>query len=219
VTSFLREEGANPATDARLARFWQPIEAAASFLATASSQEMSGALADLVHRLAGDLVPRLHAEECVLLPLVSTERQASPPVGLNPGGVSRLAETLSTFALRLTDSDMRRVHLLASTLLTVLGEQRQAEAALVARIRALQVAGRDGPVLGDRLEVEARASRASQFFVSAAGRLPTEAWVLRKNPKPVRMGRIAHGRASPVGDLIAVLEPEQFGLGPKGEKS
>jgi hypothetical protein len=219
MASFLGEKEANLSTDARLARFWQPIEAAASFLATSSSQEMRGALADLVHLLAGDLVPRLHAEERVLLPLVSTERQASPPVGLNPAGVSRLAETLSTFALRLTDSDLGRVHLVASTLVTLLGEQRQAEAALVARIRALPRAGCDGPLLGDRLEVEAQASRASQFFVSAAGRLPTEAWVLRKNPKPPRIGRIVHGRASPVADLIEVLELEQAGPGSQGEKS
>jgi hypothetical protein len=217
--SFPREEEADLATDARLARFWQPIETAASFLATLSPQEMTGALSDLVHLLAGDLVPRLHAEERVLLPLVSTERQACPPVGLDPAGVSRLAETLSTFALRLTDSDMGRVQLVASTLVTVLGEQRQAEAALVALIRALPAAGRDGPLLGDRLETEAQASRASQFFVSAAGRLPTEAWVLRKNPKPPRMGPIEHGRASPVADLIDVLEPEQAGPGPQGDKA
>ncbi len=219
MTSLLREEEANLASDAGLARFWQPIEAAASFLATSSSEDMPGALADLVHLLAGDLVPRLHAEERVLLQLISTERRASPPVGLDPAGVSRLAETLSTFALRLTDSDMGRVHLVASTLLKVLGEQRHAEAVLVARIRALPAAGRDGPLLADRLEAAAQASRASQFFVSAAGRLPTEAWVLRKNPKPSRMGRIAHGRASPVADLIEVLGPEQAGLGSQGAKS
>ena len=91
-------------------------------------------------------------------------------------------------------------------LLTVLGAQRQAEATLLARIGALPAADRCAGVLGDRLEKEAKASRASQFFVSEADRLPTEAWVLRYNQKPARIGRIARGTTSPVADLVAVLE-------------
>jgi hypothetical protein len=91
-------------------------------------------------------------------------------------------------------------------LLTVLGRQRQAEANLVARIRALPAADRRADGLGKRLEEEAQASRASQIFVSEADRLPTEAWVLRHNPKPARIERVAPGRTSPVADLVAAIE-------------
>jgi hypothetical protein len=206
VTAVLSEAKVNAATAVGLARFWQPIEAAAKSLATVSVQNLPGTMASLVNLLAGDLVPRLRAEENVLLPLVSTERQSGPSVGLNHADVSRLAETISTFALRPAGSDVGRVHRIASTLLAVLGEQRQAEARLVARVRALPAAGRGAAVLGDRLEEEAQASRASQFFVSPADRLPTEAWVLRQNPKPARLEGIAQDRTSAVADLVAVLE-------------
>jgi hypothetical protein len=189
-----------------LAGFWLPIEAAASSLETASVEGLPGAMAGLVDLLAGDLIPRLHAEESVLLPLLSTQGLASHQVGVDHAAVSRLAETISTFALRPSVSDVDRVRRIASRLLTVLGKQREAEARLVARVCTLPAADRDAAALGDRLEEEARASRSSQFFVSPAKRLPTEAWVLRQNPKPVRLGVVAHERTSAVADLVAVLE-------------
>ncbi len=205
MTPFL-DEGVNGAGDGGLARFWQPIEAAASSLATAPAQNLPAAIAGLVHLLAGDLIPRLRAEESVLLPLVLAEQQPSSPVGLNHADVSRLAETISTFALRLSVSDVGRVHRTASTLLTVLGVQRAAEARLVALVRTLPAADRGGTMLGDRLEQQAQASRASQFFLSPADRLPTEAWVLRDNPKPARLEGVAQDMTSAVADLVAILE-------------
>lgn len=208
MTPNLGETQTNATIAVGLARFWQPIEAAAKSLAAVSVQNLPGAIAGLVNLLAGDLVPRLRAEESVLLPLVSTERQSGPSVRLNHADVSRLAETISTFALRPTVSDIGRVHRIASRLLAVLGEQRQEEARLVARVGALPAAERLAADLGDRLEEVAQASRASQFFVSAGDRLPTEAWVLRTNPKAPRLGRIAQDRSSAVADLVAVLESE-----------
>ncbi len=206
MTPFLSEARVKAEPDGELARFWQPIEAAAAYLATVSARNMPGATADLVNLLAGDLVPRLRAEETVLLPLVSTESQSGPRAGLNHTDVSRLAETISTITLRPTVSDLGRLHRIASKLLAELGEQRRAEARLVARVLALPPAHRGTAVLADRLEEEALASRASQFFVSAADRLPTEAWVLRTNPKAARLGGIAPDRMSAVADLVAALE-------------
>ncbi|HEX9097792.1 MAG TPA: hypothetical protein VF990_17020, partial [Candidatus Dormibacteraeota bacterium] len=136
----------------------------------------------------------------------STELESGRSIALNCAGVSRLTETISTLALRPTVSDIGRIHRTASALLSLLAEQRQAEATLVTRIRALPVADRRAGVLGERLEEEAQASRASQFFVSEADRLPTEAWALRHNPKANRIGRVAQSRASPVADLVAVLK-------------
>lgn len=200
------EATGNAVAARELARFWLPIEAAADSLGTVSEDDLPGAMATLVDRLAGDLVPRLRAEESVLLPLVSTAGPASRSVGLDHAAVSRLAETISTFALRLTASDVGRVHHVASTLIAVLGEQRQAEAVLVELIGALPAADWNAADLRDRLEQEAQASRASQFFVSPADRLPTEAWALRQNPKPIRLRGIAKGRTSAVADLVVVLE-------------
>ncbi len=196
----------NAATDGGLARFWQPIEAAAQSLATASPQTVRAVLTNLVDLLAGDLIPRLRAEEKVLLPLVSTELESGGSIGLNHADVSRMTETLSILALQPRVSGMGRIRSTAPKLLTVLGRQRQAEAMLVARIRALPAAGRSTGVLVDRLNEEAQASRAGQMFVSDADRLPTEAWVLRHNPKPVGIGRLAPGRTSPVPDLVAAIE-------------
>jgi len=193
------------AIDDRLAGFWQPIEAAAESL-TASPQTLSAVLANLVDLLAGDLIPRLRAEEEVLLPLVSAELEPSRSPALNCAALSRLTETISTLSVRPTASDIGRVHRTASALLALLAEQRQAEATLVARIRASPATGRGVGSLSGRLEEEAQASRESQFFFSEADRLPTEAWVLRHNPKAARIGRVAPGRTSPVADLIAVLE-------------
>ena len=196
----------NTAAAGELARFWQPIEAAAESSATAPPQALRALLTNLVDLLAGDLIPRLRAEEKVLLPLVSTELESGGSIGLHCAGVSRLTETISTLALRPTVSEIGQIHRTASALLALLAEQRQAEATLVARICALPAADRCAGVLGDRLEKEAHASRASQFFVSEANRLPTEAWVLRHNPKAVRIGRVAQSRISPVADLVAVLK-------------
>jgi hypothetical protein len=196
----------NAATDGGLARFWQPIEAAAASLATAPPQTLRTVLTNLVDLLAGDLIPRLRAEEKVLLPLVSTELESGRSIGLRCAGVSRLTETISTLALRPTVSEIGRIHRTASVLLALLAGQRQAEAMLVARIRALPAADRCAGVLSDRLEEEAHASRGSQIFVSEANRLPTEAWVLRHNPKAARIGRVAQSRTSPVADLVAVLK-------------
>jgi hypothetical protein len=175
-------------------------------LSTVSVQDLPGAMESLVNLLAGDVVPRLHAEEHVLLPLVSTERQPGRSVGVNHVDVSRLAEAISTFALRPAVSDLGRIHRVASTLLVVLGEQRHAEARLVERVRVLPAADRGAAGLGNRLEQEAQASRASQLTLSPAGRLPTEAWVLRQNPKPDLLGSIAQGRTSAVADVVALLE-------------
>ena len=191
----------NVANDPRLARFWEQIEAAAESLATASPQTLSAVLTNLVDVIVGDLIPRLSAEERVLLPLVSTEPESGRSIGLNPADVSRLTETISTLALRPSVSELGRIRRTALKLLTVLGQQREAEARRVGRIRALPPADLWAGALGDRLENEAHASRASQFFVSEADRLPTEAWVLRHNPKASRIGRIAQGRPSPVADL------------------
>ena len=196
----------NAAAGRGLAGFWKPIEAAADSLTTASAQTLPAVLTNLVDLLAGDLIPRLRAEEKVLLPLVSAELESGRSTGLNCADVSRLTETISTLAARPTASDVGRIHRTASTLLAVLAGQRQAEATLVARIRALPAGDRCAGSLSDRLEEEAQASRASQFFVSEADRLPTEAWVLRHNPKAAWIGRVASGRASPVADLVAVLE-------------
>jgi hypothetical protein len=196
----------NEAIDGGLAGFWQPIEAAAESVATASPQTLRAVLTNLVDLLAGDLIPRLRAEEKVLLPLVSAELELGRSIGLNCAGVSRLTETISTLGVRPTASDIGRINRTASTLLAVLTRQRQAEATLVARIRALPAADRCPGVLSDRLEEEAQVSRANQFFVSEADRLPTEAWVLRHNPKAAWIGRVAPGRTSPVTDLVAVLE-------------
>ena len=192
--------------DGGLARFWQPIEAAAESLVTASPQTLPAVLANLVDLLAGDLIPRLRAEEDVLLPLVSAELEPSRSPALNCAALSRLAETISTLSARPTASDIGRIHRTASALLALLAEQRQAEATLVVRIRASQAAGRCVGSLSSRLEEEAQASRESQLFFSEADRLPTEAWVLRHNPKAARIGRVAPGRTSPVADLVAVLE-------------
>ncbi|MGA7911496.1 MAG: hypothetical protein WCC30_08110 [Candidatus Dormiibacterota bacterium] len=196
----------NAAIDGGLARFWQPIEAAAESLATASPQAMRAVLTNLVDLLVGDLIPRLRAEEKVLLPLVSTELESGGSIGLQCANVSRLTESISTFAGRPPVSDIGRIHRTASALLALLAGQRQAEATLVARIRTLPAADRSAGALSDRLEEEAQASRASQFFVSEADRLPTEAWVLRHNPKAAQIGRVAPGRTSPVADLVAVLK-------------
>ncbi|MFI5387981.1 MAG: hypothetical protein ACHQ50_17885 [Fimbriimonadales bacterium] len=162
-------------------------------------------MGNLVNLLANDLLPRLRAEEIVLLPLFSTEQQSSHEEGLDSGKVSRLAEAISALAVRPTASDTKRVQRVVSAVLTVLGEQRQAEARLVGRIRALPASDRGAAGLGDRLEAEAQASRMSQFFISEADRLPTEAWVLRHNPKPARIGLVARSGPSPVADLVAVL--------------
>ena len=194
------------ATDGALAGFWQPIEAAAESLAAASAQTLPAVLADLVDLLAGDLIPRLRAEETVLLPLVSAELEPGRSTGLNCDGVSRLTETISALADRPTASDVGRIHRTASRLLGMLAEQRQAEATLVVWIRALPTAARRAGSLTDRLEEEAQAARASQFFISEADRLPTEAWVLRHNPKAARIRRLAPRRTSPVADLVAVLK-------------
>ncbi len=196
----------NVATDGGLAGFWQPIEAAAESLAAASPQTLRAVLTNLVDILAGDLIPRLRAEEKVLLPLVSTELDSGGSIGLHCAGVSRLTESISTLAGQPPASDIGRIHRTASALLALLAGQRQAEATLVARIRALPAADRCAEALSDRLEEEAEASRASQFFVSEADRLPTEAWVLRHNPKAAQIGRVAPGRTSPVADLVAVLK-------------
>jgi hypothetical protein len=198
----------NAAADGGLAGFWQPIYAAADSLATASPQTLRAVLTNLVDLLAGDLIPRLRAEEKVLLPLVSAELAPGRSTNLNCAGVSRLTETISTLAVRPAALDIGRIHRTASTLLALLAGQRQAEAMLVARILALPAGDRCAGSLSYRLEEEAQASRASQFFVSEADRLPTEAWVLRHNPKAARIGRVAPGRTSPVADLVAVLESE-----------
>ncbi|HSP09594.1 MAG TPA: hypothetical protein VLU92_08370 [Candidatus Dormibacteraeota bacterium] len=163
-------------------------------------------LTAIVEVLAADLIPRLRAEEKVLLPLVSTSLEPGTSKGLSCAEVSRLTETISTLGARAAVSDSGRIQSIASTLLAVLEEKRLAEATLVARVRALPVADHGAGSLGDRLEEEAHAARASQFFVSEADRLPTEAWVLRDNPKSARIGRLAPGRTSPVADLVAVLE-------------
>ena len=199
----------NTATDGGLARFWQPIEAAAESLTTASPQTLPAVLTNLVDLMVGELIPRLSAEEKVLLPLVSIESESSGSIRLNHADVSRVTETLSTLALQPPVSGAGPIRRTASMLLTVLGRQRQAEATLVARIRALPAADRRAEGLGKRLEEEAQASRASQIFVSEADRLPTEAWVLRHNPKPARIGRVAPGRTSPVADLVAAIESAQ----------
>ena len=196
----------NAANDPGLARFWQPIEAAAQSLAAASLQTLPAMLTNLLDRLVGDLIPRLRADERVLLPLVSTQPASGGSASLDPPDVSRLTEALSTLALRPPISELGRIHRTASMLLTVVRQQRQAEARLVARIRNLPAADRCAEALGGRLEEEARASRASQIFVSEADRLPTEAWVLRHNPKLARIGYVAQGRASPVADLVAAVE-------------
>ena len=194
------------ATDGGLAGFWRPIEAAADSLATASPQTLRAVLTNLVDLLAGDLIPRLRAEEKVLLPLVLTELAPGRSTNLNCVGVSRLTETISTLAVQPAALDIERIHRTASALLALLAGQRQAEATLVARIRTLLAGDRCSGALSDRLEEEAQASRAGQFFVSEADCLPTEAWVLRHNPKAARIGRVAPGRTSPVADLVAVLE-------------
>lgn len=196
----------NVAPDGGIAGFWQPIEAAANSLATASPQTLRAVLTNLVDLLAGDLIPRLRAEEKVLLPLVSTELALGGSTNLNCAEVSRLTETISTLAVRSAALDLGRIHRTAAALLALLAGQREAEATLVARLRALPAADRCAGSLSDRLEEEAQASRASQLFVSEADRLPTEAWVLRHNPKAARIGRFAPGRTSPVADLVAVLK-------------
>ncbi|MEP6753280.1 MAG: hypothetical protein ABI959_11100 [Candidatus Dormiibacterota bacterium] len=153
--------------------------------------------------LAGDLIPRLRAEESVLLPLVSADLALGDSRPPNQAAVSRAAETISMLALR-SASDIEQIHRVASDLLATLMEQRRAEATLVERIRALPVKDIDAAVIGVRLEEAARASRGSQLFVAEADRLPTEAWALRNNPKPVRILPVK-GRGSPVADLVAAL--------------
>ena len=88
------------ATDGGLARFWQPIEAAAESLTTASPQTLPAVLTNLVDLMVGELIPRLSAEEKVLLPLVSIESESSGSIRLNHADVSRVTETLSTLALQ-----------------------------------------------------------------------------------------------------------------------
>jgi hypothetical protein len=189
-----------------LAAFWQPIEAAAESAASASSQALPEILADLVEMLGSDLVPRLFAEERVLVPLVSTDQESQRAVGLRSTDVSRLAETISSRSFRPTDSDAERVRRTASMLCRVLEEQRLAERGLVTRVCALPAAGPGARLIGVGLEREAKASRASQVFVKEADRLPTEAWALRHNPKSPRMRRPSPARSSPVADLVAIIE-------------
>ncbi len=197
----------NAAIDDGLAIFWQTIEAAAESLATASPQMVPDVVTDLTDLLAGDLIPRLRAQEKVLLPLLSIEPEPERSIGLDCAAVSSLTEYISTLAIRPAASDIGRIHRAASSLLALLAEQRQAEATLVWRIvRALPAAERSSGALGHRLEKEVQASRASQFFISEADRLPTEASVLRHNPRAARIGRIAPGRTSPVEDLVSALE-------------
>jgi hypothetical protein len=196
----------NPAIDGRLAPFWQPIEAAAESIASASPTTLPTALTNLVDLLARDLIPRLRAEEKVLLPLLSSDLEPDRSIGLDCSGVSRLTESISTLAVRPAASDIGRIDRASSALLALLAGQRQAEATLVRRIRALPAADYRAGAVSDRLEKEAQASRASQFFISEPDRLPTEAWVLRHNPKAARIERIAPGGTSPVADLVAVLE-------------
>lgn len=197
----------NAASEPGPARFWQPIEAAVGAVGSAPPDRLPAILADLVVILVGDLIPRLRAEEIVLLPLVPTDQRLGETLTFNHAEVSRAAEAISTLSLRPI-SDLGRVHQIASRLLTVLREQRRAEATLVTLIRALPVADRSAAILGDRLEAAAQASRDSEIFVSEADRLPTEAWVLRHNPKPPRIGRLVPGRRSPVADLVGLLEVE-----------
>lgn len=195
----------NAGSDHGLDRFWLPIEAAAELVRTAPLGRLPPAVADLVDLLAGDLIPRLRAEESVLLPLVSGDLIPSESRPLNYAAVSRAAEAISMLALRPA-FDIGRIHRVASDLLATLREQRQAEATLVTRIRELPVADRSAVILGIRLEEAAQASRDNQLFLFEPDRLPTEAWVLRHNPKLPRIGRLAQGRRSPVADLIAALE-------------
>lgn len=196
----------NAAIDGELATFWQQIEAAAESLATASPQALPAALTNLIDRLVADLIPRLRAEEKVLLPLLSAELQPDELASLDCAGVSRLTESISTLSVRPAASEIGRIHRAASALLALLVRQRRAEATLVRRIRALPAADRRAGALGDRLEKEAQASRANQFFISEADRLPTEAWVLRHNPKAARIRRVPPGTTSAVADLVTVLE-------------
>lgn len=186
--------------------FWQPAEAAAEALMTASPRRLPALLTELVVLLSGEVIPRLSAEEQILLPLVSSGSDSARSIGLNDDDVSRLTETLSILSLRPTGSGVGRIRATASTLLTVLKAQRQAENILIARVRALPAGDRRAGMLGDRLEEAAQASLSSQIFVSEGDRLPTEAWVLRDNPKPTRIGRAVPGRKSPVADLVAALE-------------
>ena len=206
------------AADEASAGFWPPIEAAVETLMTASLRRLPAVLIELVALLSGEVIPRLSAEEKILLPLVSSGSDSVRSIGLNRNDVSRLTETLSILSLRPTGSETGRIRATASTLLTVLKAQRQAENILIARIRALPAADRCAETLGDRLEEEAQTSLASQIFVSEADRLPTEAWALRHNPKPTRIGHVAQGGKSPVADLVAALEATgQFGAGPQGK--
>lgn len=197
--------GVNAASEPGPARFWQPLETAVEAVGSAPLDRLPSILADLVVLLVGDLIPRLRAEEIVLLPLVTADQRLGETLTFNHAEVSRAAEAISTLSLRPI-SDLGRVHQTASRLLRVLREQRRAEATLVTLIRALPVADRSAAILGDRLEEAAQASRDSEIFVSEADRLPTEAWVLRHNPKPPRIGRLALGRRSPVADLVGLLE-------------
>lgn len=193
-------------TESALAGFWQPIDGAARSLATAPPQALREALTELVDLLAGDLIPRLRAEEQVLLPLVSTDLEPGGSSGLDCAGVSRLTETISSLGDRPAAPDVRLIRRSASALVAMLAGQRQAEAKLVGRIRALPAGDRRTGSLGARLTEAAQASRADQVFVSEGDRLPTEAWVIRHNPKPAWIGRVAPGGTSPVADLVAVLE-------------
>lgn len=173
---------------------------------TASPRRLPALLTELVVLLSGEVIPRLSAEEQILLPLVSSGSDSARSIGPNDDDVSRLTETLSILSLRPTGSGVGRIRATASTLLTVLKAQRQAENILIARVRALPAGDRRAGMLGDRLEEAAQASLSSQIFVSEGDRLPTEAWVLRDNPKPTRIGRAVPGRKSPVADLVAALE-------------
>ncbi len=193
----------NVGSDHGLDRFWRPIEAAAELVRTAPLGRLPPAVADLVDLLAGDLIPRLRAEESVLLPLVSGDLRQGESRPVNHAAVSRAAEAISILALRPA-SETGRIHRVASDLVAMLTEQRQAEASLVARIRALHITDIDAAIIVVRLEEAARASRGSQLFVAEADRLPTEAWVLRHNPKSVRILSVKD-RSSPVADLVAAL--------------
>ena len=193
------------AADGSAAGFWQPSEAAAEALTIAPVQRFPAVLTKLVDLLSGEVIPRLSAEEKVLLPLITGGSNSGRPIVLNHDDVSRLTETLSILSLRRAGKDAGRVRATASTLLAVLNAKRQAESILIARVRALPVADRPADVLGDQLEAEVRASRACQIFVSEPDRLPTEAWALRDNPKPNRIGPVARSGTSPVADVVAAL--------------
>lgn len=173
---------------------------------TVPLQRSPAVLTELVDLLSAKVIPRLSAEEKVLLPLVTSGSDSARSIGLNHRDVSRLTEMLSILSLRPAKPDAGRIRATASTLLTALRVQRQAETILMVRVRALPAADRSADVLGGRLEEEVQTSRASQILVSEADRLPTEAWVLRNNSKPTRIARAAEGGASPVADVIAALQ-------------